>query len=111
MTMFGDKKSDCPFWRGPCREHACRLYVQIQGANPNTGEQVNKYDCSFAWLPFLLIENSQQQRQTGAAVESFRNEMVVANRAMSDVVRDASQLNHHAQPILRSPCADEQDAP
>jgi hypothetical protein len=27
----------------------------------------------------LLIENSQQQRQTGAAVESFRNEMVKAN--------------------------------
>jgi len=27
----------------------------------------------------LLIENSQQQRQTGAAVESFRNEMVQFN--------------------------------
>ena len=25
-------------------------------------------------MPILLIENSQQQRQTGAAVESFRNE-------------------------------------
>jgi hypothetical protein len=29
----------------------------------------------------LLIENSQQQRQTGAAVESFRNEMVKANES------------------------------
>jgi hypothetical protein len=28
------------------------------------------------WLPVLLIENSQQQRSTGAAVESFRNEVV-----------------------------------
>ena len=25
-------------------------------------------------MPLLMIENSQQQRQTGAAVESFRNE-------------------------------------
>ena len=25
-------------------------------------------------MPFLLIENSQKQRETGAAVESFRNE-------------------------------------
>jgi hypothetical protein len=32
-----------------------------------------------AWLPILMIENSQQQRQTGAAVESFRNEMVRSN--------------------------------
>ena len=28
----------------------------------------------------LLIENAQQSRQTGAAVESFRNEMVEANK-------------------------------
>jgi len=27
----------------------------------------------------LLIENAQQSRSTGAAVESFRNEMVKAN--------------------------------
>jgi hypothetical protein len=30
-------------------------------------------------MPILMIENSQQQRQTGAAVESFRNEMVKSN--------------------------------
>jgi len=27
----------------------------------------------------LLVDGTQQARQTGAAVESFRNEMVVAN--------------------------------
>lgn len=27
----------------------------------------------------LLIENSKMQRETGAAIESFRNEMVKAN--------------------------------
>jgi len=32
-----------------------------------------------AWMPVLLIENAQQSRSTGAAVESFRNEMVEAN--------------------------------
>ena len=29
-----------------------------------------------------MIENSQQQRQTGAAVESFRNEMVKSNEVV-----------------------------
>lgn len=33
-----------------------------------------------SWLPILLIENAQQNRQTGAAVESFRNEMVETNK-------------------------------
>ena len=31
--------------------------------------------CAVKWIPMLLIENSQMQRQTGAAVESFRNEV------------------------------------
>ncbi len=76
--FWNNKEDDCPLWRAPCREHGCRFYTQIQGANPNTGEHVNKYDCAIAWLPLLMIENSQQQRQTGAAVESFRNEVVKA---------------------------------
>jgi hypothetical protein len=33
-------------------------------------------------MPILLIENSQMSRQTGAAVESFRNEMVKGNEIM-----------------------------
>jgi len=32
-------------------------------------------------MPLLQIENSGTQRETGAAVESFRNEMVKANEA------------------------------
>jgi hypothetical protein len=32
-----------------------------------------------AWLPILMIEGSQQTRQAGAAIESFRNEMVKSN--------------------------------
>jgi hypothetical protein len=33
-----------------------------------------------AWLPILLVENASQIRQTGAAIESFRNEMVKSNK-------------------------------
>jgi hypothetical protein len=46
-----------------------------------------------AWLPMLLIENSQQQRQTGAAVESFRNEMVKANETGQQMLIAASGQN------------------
>ena len=63
-------------------EHSCALWLQIAGINPNTGEPMHKYACADALMPFLTIENSQQQRQTGAAVESFRNEMVSANERL-----------------------------
>lgn len=62
-------------------EGQCRLWMQIMGHNPNTGEQISHWGCADELLPLLMIENSQQQRQTGAAVESFRNEMVRANEA------------------------------
>lgn len=32
------------------------------------------------WLPVLLVENARVSRGTSAAVESFRNEMVDANK-------------------------------
>lgn len=82
-----EAKPNCPL-NGfqPCRELECAWFLKIQGANPNTGEQVDEWGCSMAWLPILMIENSQQQRQTGAAVESFRNEMVKANDTSQQVL-------------------------
>ena len=49
------------------------------GKNPQTGQEVSEWNCAVSWLPMLLIEGSQQTRQTGSAIESFRNEMVKAN--------------------------------
>ena len=61
----------------------CWKWVQVQGHNPNTGEPLNAWKCSDHWQVLLMIENSQQQRQTGAAVESFRNEMIKGNQQIS----------------------------
>lgn len=65
----------CPLLKKDCITHKCAWYMRISGMNPNTGVQLDDWGCSIAWLPVLLIENSQQQRQTGAAVESLRNEV------------------------------------
>lgn len=54
----------------------CPWWTQVRGKNPNTGEDIDRWDCSLAFLPMLLIETAQQARQTGAATESMRNEMV-----------------------------------
>jgi|SRR5690606_1971680 len=75
-------KSNCPLNEfKPCKQFDCAWFTQIRGTNPQNGKEIDEYACAIAWLPVLTIENSQQQRQTGAAVESFRNEMVKANKA------------------------------
>jgi hypothetical protein len=44
--------------------------------NPNTGEEIDRWDCAISFLPILLIEAAKEARQGAAATESFRNEMV-----------------------------------
>ena len=70
------KGNHCPLLNKKCIEHKCSWFTQIRGINPNTGQEVDEWQCVVGILPILLIENSSQQRQTGAAVESMRNEMV-----------------------------------
>lgn len=67
----------------PCKKHECAWYTQIRGKNPNTGADIDGFGCAVAWMPLLLVENSNQARQTGAAVESFRNEVVRQNSEAS----------------------------
>lgn len=65
-----------------CKQHECAKWIQIQGVHPQTGDTISEWDCTHNWQTVLLIENSQQQRQTGAAIESFRNEVVLENERM-----------------------------
>lgn len=69
----------CPLIKKDCVGLQCSWFTHIRGVNPNTGQEVDEWMCTIKMLPMLLIENSQQQRQTGAAVETFRNEMVRTN--------------------------------
>jgi hypothetical protein len=89
-----EPKANCPLDNfNPCRQLDCAWFMKIRGHNPNTGQEVDEYGCAVAWMPLLLIENSQQQRQTGAAVESFRNEMVKANAASQHVLMATLQTS------------------
>ena len=76
----------CPLIKADCKGIQCSWFTQMRGTNPNTGQPVDEWGCAVVWLPVLLVENSQQQRSTGAAVESFRNEMVKANEASRHVL-------------------------
>lgn len=69
----------CPLIKKDCIEHKCKFYTHLLGNDPQTGKPIDKFDCAISFLPVLLIEGAQQTRQAGAAIESFRNEMVRMN--------------------------------
>lgn len=80
----------CPLIQSDCKGLQCSWFTQVRGTNPNTGKEVDEWGCAITWLPMLMIENSQQQRQTGAAVESFRNEMTKAQQMNQQVLLAAA---------------------
>lgn len=96
-----EAKSNCPLdGFNPCRQLECAWFMKIRGKDPQSDKDIEEWGCSMAWLPILMIENSQQQRQTGAAVESFRNEMVKANEVGQRVLLAAAGVPQAAQTMI-----------
>ena len=92
----------CPLVKEDCLGLQCAWFTRVQGVDTNTGNQVDEYQCAIAWMPMLLIENSGQQRQTGAAVESFRNEMVKANEATTRALLASNDIIEQKPKLIRS---------
>lgn len=113
--MAKDIKHICPLMQSECIEdgtpkmvdgklenHACRFYIHVQGKNPQDGSDINQGDCAIAWMPVLLIENSNVNRQTGAAVESFRNENVRTGDQIAAAIMNAASIKN-ISPSLQPP--------
>lgn len=98
MKPRAAKGSLCPFWRKDVALvcHKCPLWTHLRGKNPQSEQEIDEWGCAVAWLPLLLVEGAQQTRQAGAAIESFRNEMVrlseVSNQ-MSVISADYRRLD------------------
>lgn len=92
------RKNLCPLLKKECIGLDCAWFAKIEGYDINTGRQVDEWNCTVAMLPMLLIENSGMQRQTGAAVESFRNEMVKANEASQQILLAAATNDYSKLP-------------
>ena len=82
----------CPLIGKDCIQMQCSWFTQVRGMNPNTGEEVDDWSCAITWLPTLMIENSQQQRATGAAIESFRNETVKSTMKAQEIYQRELEL-------------------
>ena len=94
----------CPLIKKDCIGIKCNWFIHVRGTNPNTGLEVDEWDCSVKWLPTLLIETSQQVRSGTAATESFRNEMVKASHdtinTMVGIANHTSKNINHNMPQL-----------
>ncbi len=90
----------CPLWKKPMKQvcHTCEWWSHLRGKHPQGEEIIDQWGCAIAWLPMLMVENSQMQRHTGAAVDKVASVMYQAAvdsttlraEAIGEVVRQLS---------------------
>lgn len=85
----------CPLLRKKCARSKCKFWIHLRGKDPQSEREIDTHDCAISWLPVLLIENAQMSRQAGAAVESFRNEMVRQGQHVL-TARNNGELTHES---------------
>lgn len=89
----------CPLYRKDVSKvcHTCEWYILVRGKDPQSMKEYDNWGCAMRWLPIMAIENSQMQRQTAAAVESFRNETVKRqDQVINTIIQEAERNSHNA---------------
>jgi len=89
-----DEGTVCPLHKVDCSTvcHKCPWWSRIVGKNPQSEELIDDWRCAIALLPMLLVENSQQSRSTGAAVETLRNELVKGMNRAANIALSTGKL-------------------
>ncbi len=94
----GPDNLKCPWHKKTMADvcHTCPMWTQVRGKNPQSEEEIDRWDCAVALLPLLLIENSQRQMQTAASVDKVANEMKKTDAQASASIAGLMTLLNHA---------------
>ena len=74
----GPKGMNCPQFQQPMNKvcHKCPKWMLIRGMDPqDSTKQIDRWECSDALTPMLLVELGRQMRSSAAAIEELRNEV------------------------------------
>jgi hypothetical protein len=58
----------------------CPKWVKIEGKNPQTGEELNEWDCVDHLMPMILLQSDMRALQQLRATEALTNEIFKKDR-------------------------------
>ncbi len=70
----------------------CRLYKMLPCVDLRTNESVEVWDCAIGHQVQIGRDIGQQTKEAGAAIESFRNEMVSQNNQLLNMDTENRKL-------------------
>jgi len=75
MTWQTSTEKLCPLVKEKCIEHRCVFFNHVIGKHPQTGAQVDEWDCAIAWSTFFMIEQAKAIREVAGEAQAMRNDM------------------------------------
>lgn len=76
----------CPMWRKPQSKvcHTCPWWTNVAGANPQTGERLDRWDCAMTWAPLLAVNAAREANAAACEISAFRVEVAKNNAQQAD---------------------------
>jgi len=90
-------KTICPLLKKECAGHNCAWYTHVIGKDPQTGKDMDHWDCAVKWIPVMITEAARQTHSVASSVESMRNEVI----QRQDVLNNAVQIARTAPQRLK----------
>jgi len=72
--------------------YRCRWYIQIRGQHPQTGQEVDEWNCALVWNVIVGLEMARTNRGQTQAIESFRNETVKRQQIFNQLFARALEI-------------------
>jgi hypothetical protein len=87
------RKHGCPI-NGfeECKQLDCAWFTKLAGKNPQGGKEVEEWGCAVTFIPLLMVANTNANKHTASAVESFRNVMVKQHQEVYEIAAQNNNL-------------------
>lgn len=98
--MLPPKEKICRHYHKPCRDmvasEACDLWMNIRGAHPQTGLDMDQWGCVDKHMPLLVMSLGKLMLQAGAETEALRKMLEKARSARADANQEMKTITHEA---------------
>lgn len=99
--MAKEKLPLCPLLKKPCIQHECAWFCHVTGQNPQTGSQIDMWDCAIKWTPVVMMDAAKNAKGVQAAVETMRNDVVDRQDSLNNAIASAAHAASGARLVNR----------
>ncbi|MGE0373176.1 MAG: hypothetical protein AB7Q01_15010 [Gammaproteobacteria bacterium] len=98
----------CHYNRQPCMRMECARWRNIKGMDPQTGQQLDRWDCGDNLQEFLILEQNKLLREFNAELATLRAENYIQMETLllsvgrPDILAKVKERRDHVRALNRT---------